>query len=93
MKVINTLIKPAFETHRKMLNASVEMSHKQTDDISEIVALRDANADSLIAVSRKAASELKDSTFDLTRIYYLVDHPDQETTNQVFNEVFRPVNR
>ena len=93
MKVINTMIKPAFETHRKMLSTDVEMSHKQTDPIDEIIKLRDENADSLIAVSRKAASELKDSTFDLTRIYYLVDHPDQEATNQVFNKVFRPVNR
>ena len=91
MKLINTMIKPAYETHKRILNPIFEMSHRPTDDISEIVALRDANADSVIVVSRKAAYELKDSTFNLTSIYYLVDKPDQETINQVFPQLFRPV--
>ena len=91
MKVIHTMIKPAYETHKRILNSYIDMSHYQTDNIDEIIALRDANADSAIVVSRKAAYELKESTFNLTSIYYLVDHPDQETPNQVFPEVFRPV--
>ena len=92
MKIIHTMIKPAHDTHARILSADVQIvQHVQTNDIAQIVALRDNNPDCSVVVSRLAATQLPAHTDNLDRLFYLVDQPDQDTLNQTFAALFRPV--
>lgn len=92
MKIIHTMIKPAHDTHARILSADVQIvNHTQTNDLDSIIALRDNNPDCVVVVSGLAASKLPAHTDDLSRLFSLVEHPDQDTFNQSFNALFRPV--
>jgi hypothetical protein len=86
------MIKPAHDTHARILSDDVQIvQHVQTNDLDQIVALRDNNPDCIVVVSGLAASKLPAHTDDLSRLFSLVDHPDQDTLNQPFDALFRPV--
>lgn len=92
MKIIHTMIKPAHDTHTRILADDVQIvQHIQTNDLNQIVALRDNNPACVVAVSGLAASKLPAHTDDLSRLFALVEHPDQDTLNQPFNALFRPI--
>ena len=92
MKVIHTMIKNAHDTHARILSADVKIvQHTQTNDLNQIIALRDNNPDCVVVVSGLAASQLPAHTDDLSRLFSLRPQPDQDTLNQPFNALFRPV--
>ena len=92
MKIIHTMIKPAHDTHARILCDDVQIvRHVQTNDLDQIVALRDENPDCIVVVSRLAATQLPAHTDDLSRLFWLIDQPDQDTHNQPFTALFRPV--
>ena len=92
MKIIHTMIRPAHDTHKRILSADVQIiKHTQTNDLDQIIALRDENPDCIVVVSRLAATQLPAHTDDLSRLFWLIDQPDQDTLSQPFNALFRPV--
>ena len=94
MKVIHTMIKPAHDTHARILSADVKIvQHTQTNDLDQIIALRDNNPDCCVVVSGLAASKLPAHTDNLSRIFALRPHPDQDTLNQSFDALFVPVTK
>lgn len=94
MKIIHTMIRPAHDTHARILSSDVQITqHVQTNDLDQIVALRDQNPDCVVVVSRLAATQLPAHTNDLSRLFWLHDQPDQDTLNQPFDALFRPVTK
>ena len=100
MKIIHTMIKQVHDTHARILSADVKIAyHIPTDDFNQICQLRNANPDCVIVVSRRVAAFFQTAVeqapeyvvVDTSNIYCLVDQPDQETINQPFDALFRPV--
>ena len=100
MKIIHTMIRHAHDTHKRILSPDVQIAyHIPTDDFNHVVQFRNAHPDCVIIVSRRVATQLVDVfksapenvIVDLSNLYCLVDQPDQDTLNQPFDALFRPV--
>ena len=94
MKVIKKIKKQAHDTHARILSSDVQITqHTQTNDLDQIIALRDNNPDCVLDMSDLEAYKHPANTDNLSRIFALRPHPDQDTLNQPFDALFVPVTK